>query len=144
LESPNGYQRGQVINEPFNGASFLLEHKLGKGILVNLSAMPVGSDGNKILLKLFKHYLKVAEVTLSFETTPGTIIIPRVKGDTRLWVVINMNGAGGTVELSEMGKDLVSDCEIKAGSLQVEPYGYRLIELDEISRLSLVHEEELP
>jgi len=109
------------------GLAFITEQDVGRGRIVMLGAQPAGEEGKAMIRTLVSHYAKRTGVRLPLKTTVGTVVIPRTDAKGEFWVVINMDGAGGSVDLPAPAIDLLSGETIPAGSLSMPPYAYRLI-----------------
>jgi len=121
---------GALQTELAPGLAFLTERRLGAGAVVVLGALPEGPDGRKLLEKLVAHYAAQAGVALRFASTPGTIVCPRVgEGGRTLWVVVNMDGAGGEVQLPRAATDAVSGATLGASLLKLQRYEWRALTL---------------
>lgn len=119
---------GSVAEGITPGFSFLTEREYGRGKLVMLGSMPQGENGDAMLKKLIDHYCMEAGVTLRSDVTPGTIVAPRRGDGLTFWIVINMNGAGGSVTLPVGGTDAVSNMYLPPGRLEIGRYEYRAIQ----------------
>ncbi|MBB3111614.1 beta-galactosidase GanA [Paenibacillus phyllosphaerae] len=111
------------------GLAFLTERSYGKGAIVMLGAMPAGDEGELLLRHVVDHYAEAAGVTMRTDVSEGTIVAPRRYGNDLLWVIVNMNGRGGTVTLPTTGNDLLTGARLDRGPISVEPFGYRVIQL---------------
>lgn len=120
---------GTLVGGVTPGLAFITEHRVGKGKIVLLGAMPQDDAGAALLQAMFAHYADEAGVTLRLETTPGTVAIPRTGEDGLFWVVVNMDGNGGTVTLPAAATDLLNHTRFPAGPLEFSPYGWRVIKL---------------
>jgi len=110
------------------GLSFLTERSIDKGKLVMLGSMPADASGSKLLSAIMHHYAVEAGVTLRAEVTTGTIVAPRIGADgVIIWIVVNMDGNGGTVKLPQHAKDLLSGEQLPPGPLTIESCGWRII-----------------
>ncbi|MDQ0112727.1 beta-galactosidase [Paenibacillus harenae] len=109
------------------GLSFITERAIGKGKLVLLGSMPVGEDGDAMLKRLFAYYAGEAGLKLRTDATSGTIVAPRQGDGYTLWVIVNMDGAGGSVTLPQEGTDALTQARLAAGQLTVGSYEYRII-----------------
>jgi beta-galactosidase len=109
------------------GLAFLTERAVGKGKVVFLTAMPQGDEGTALLAALFRHYATEAGVTLRLEVTPGTIALPRRDAQGLFWVVVNMDGQGGTATLPGAATDLLGGDTLPAGPLAISPYTFRVV-----------------
>ncbi|MDQ0890428.1 beta-galactosidase [Paenibacillus sp. V4I9] len=109
------------------GKAFITEHQLGKGKIVMLGSMPMGEEGDLMVKKLIDHYAVDAHVRLRTDVTVGTIVAPRQGDGYHLWVIINMDGKGGSVTIPQEGYDLLAQTGIKPGKLEIGKYEYRII-----------------
>jgi beta-galactosidase len=66
---------------------------------------------------------------MTYDTvSPGTLVCPRVGDDGRLWVVVNMDGAGGHVSLPAGARDLRTG-RVRSGQITLGRYEYRVYRL---------------
>lgn len=112
------------------GLAFLTEHDVGRGRIVMLGAKPAGEEGKAMLRTIVAHYASLAGVRMPLKTTVGTAVFPRTDTDGEFWIAINMDGAGGTIELPGPAMDLLSGEKLAAGTLAIEPYRYRIVRLE--------------
>ncbi|MBE1444359.1 beta-galactosidase [Paenibacillus sp. OAS669] len=110
------------------GKAFITEHRCGKGKIVMLGSMPTGEEGDLLLRKLIDHYAAEAGVTLRTDVTPGTIVAPRHTDTHDLWVVVNMNGNGGTVTIPVQATDALTQDIIQPGTLELGAFDYRVVQ----------------
>ncbi|MFE5322133.1 beta-galactosidase [Paenibacillus sp. NPDC056579] len=110
------------------GKAFITEKRHGKGKIVMLGSLPAGDEGNALLDKLIRHYAAEAGVTLQTDVTSGTIVAPREADGYRLWVIVNMDGIGGSVTLPQEGTDVLTQASLAAGKLNIDAYEYRVIQ----------------
>lgn len=92
-----------------------------------LGSLPAGDEGSEMLERMLIHYGKKANVTWMAEVTTGTIVAPRESETEELWVIVNVNGEGGSVTLPREGFDKLSGERVTAGRLEVGRYEYRTI-----------------
>ena len=111
------------------GLSFLTEQPYGQGAIVMLGSMPAGEQGDLMLCKLIDHYAERSGVALRSDVTQGTIVCPRRGEQGEVWTIINMDGRGGSVTLPREGQDAISGRPITSGSLSLDDYEYRVIQL---------------
>lgn len=109
------------------GLPFLTEHKRGKGLIVLLGSLPSGEAGGEMLRSIVDAYAGRAGVTLRSDVTPGTVVCPRAGADGQIWTIVNMDGLGGRVTLTNGGRDVLSGEPVAPGSLELGPYEYRII-----------------
>lgn len=112
------------------GLAFATERSLGKGAIVVLGAQPQGDEGKAMLAQLVAHYSERAAITNRSVATPGTLVAPRIAADGgRLWIVVNMDGAGGEVQLPADAKDAVSGAALSGRTLKLGRYEWRAVRL---------------
>lgn len=117
-----------VINEGLTpGLAFLTERRQVNGKIVMLGSMPMGESGDRMLKQIIDHYAEESGVTIRTDVTPGTLVAPRTGDGYIVWVIINMDGFGGSVTLPEKGTDLLQGSPIEAGQLSIASYEYRII-----------------
>jgi beta-galactosidase len=93
-----------------------------------LTAQPQESTGRVLLEKLVTEFAEKAGVRQRYAVSPGTLVCPRLSRDGRaLWVVVNMDGKGGSLVLSGAGRDALGGGEIPSGRLELGRYEYRLL-----------------
>jgi len=109
------------------GKSFITEKQHGKGKIVMLGSMPMEKEGEMMLQELITHYTSLAKVTNHSDVSEGTIVAPRDRDGQKIWVIVNMDGKGGTVTLPHEGQDLLSLEIVPQGTLNIEKYKYRII-----------------
>ncbi|MFC0212009.1 beta-galactosidase [Paenibacillus chartarius] len=121
---------GKIENGLTPGAAFITEKRHGRGKIVMLGSLPSGDEGELLLHRLILHYADEAGVTVRSDVTRGTIVAPR-RGDAGdVWVVVNMDGLGGSVTLPREGVDAISGEAVAQGRLEVGRYEYRIIRFD--------------
>ncbi|MNJ40588.1 Beta-galactosidase YesZ [compost metagenome] len=121
---------GEISEGLTPGLAFITEQQYGQGTIVMLGSMPSGEDGDRLLHQLIRHYADKAQVALQTDVTPGTIVAPRLGADGQtVWIVVNLDGCGGSVTLPSPGKDAVTGDELSAGKVTVEAFGYKAISL---------------
>ncbi|MBD0378754.1 beta-galactosidase [Paenibacillus sedimenti] len=116
------------------GKAFITEQKYGKGKIVMLGSMPMGEEGDMLLKKLIGHYAGEAQLSLRTNVTQGTIVAPRVGDGYTVWVIVNMDGHGGSVTISQEGYDLLKQQPLFPGKLEIGKYEYRLIQFEDTRR----------
>lgn len=110
------------------GTAFITESRLGKGKIVMLGAMPVTEQGRTMLQKMLLHYADEKGVDMRMKVSAGTVVAPRIGEDgTKFWFIVNMDGAGGVVELPDAGYDAVHNKEVAPGMIRLGSYEYRVI-----------------
>lgn len=111
------------------GKAFITEHALGAGKIVMLGSMPLGEHGDRMLVRMIRHYAAAAGIVAK-EATAGTIVVPREDEAGRaVWIVVNMDGAGGTVTIPVPGLNELTGEVVAPGPLKVEPYRYAIVRL---------------
>jgi beta-galactosidase len=120
--SPDTQVVGNLNTALAPGLALITERKLGDGLVVVLGAQPEGDEGRKLLAALVAHYADRAGVR-RFEATPGTLVCPRRTDDgSTLWIVVNMDGAGGEVRLASSARDAISSAPIMSGAFKLGRY----------------------
>lgn len=109
------------------GRAFITEQRHGKGKIVMLGSMPIGEDGDVLLKKLIDQYAGEAHLSLRTDVTQGTIVAPRLGDGYTVWIIINMDGHGGSVTISQEGYDLLKQQPLFPGKLKIGKYEYRMI-----------------
>ncbi|MCS7463505.1 beta-galactosidase [Paenibacillus doosanensis] len=110
------------------GKAFITERPLGRGKIVMLGSLPAGDEGDALLKALIDRYAADAGVTLRTDVTRGTIVAPRYTDRHDLWVIVNMDGQGGTVTLPRQGFDPLTQADVPAGTLTVSAFEYRIVQ----------------
>lgn len=118
---------GTIKGGNSDGAAFMTEHKRGKGKIVMLGSLPSGQSGDLLLTKCIDHYAKEANVQLKTDVSRGTIVAPRTRQGERIWVVVNMDGAGGTVSIPEDGVDNLTGKQLEKGQYEIGPFQHKVI-----------------
>lgn len=121
---------GTIKDGVTSGYPFITENELGKGKIVMLGSLPCGDDGNEMLKRLINHYANEAKIVRKESVSEGTIAAPRHKGSELYEVIVNMDGKGGQVDLSEDVYDVLEECPISPGVLSIKPYEYKIIKLN--------------
>ncbi len=127
FESRGAAEIGRITGGVTPGAAFITEHRVGDGKLVMLGSMPQGDEGIAMLQAMLNHYAMDSEISLRAESSQGTIVAPRFNEQGKVWIVINMDGKGGWVKLQQKSKDAFSGEIIDAGTLELQPYTYRVL-----------------
>ncbi len=119
-----------VITEGLTpGKAFITEAKRGQGKIVMLGSMPAGDEGDAMLKRLIDHYADEAGVALRTDVSTGTIAAPRrMDSGEMVWIIVNMDGKGGSVTLPEAGLDLLAEEMIPAGKIEVGGFDFRIIQ----------------
>ncbi len=112
------------------GEAFVTEHRIGRGKIVMLGSMPLGEEGNRMLQAMVLHYAKEAGIKERTDVSEGTVVVPRRGDGFTLWVVINMDGNGGTVSLPCAGMDVLENRVLPSGKLEIGRYEYKVVRLD--------------
>jgi beta-galactosidase len=128
--SPDTRIVGTLQSDLAPGLALMTERKLGKGSIIVLGALPEGTNGRTLLEKVVAHYAGQAGVTARASSTPGTIVCPRLgaKGKA-LWIVVNMDGKGGEVNLPHAAIDALTGSHLRPGALKLARYEWRALEL---------------
>lgn len=121
---------GLLESDLMPGTAFLTERRLGQGKIVLLSAHPSGDDGKAFIVNLVKGYAQEVNARASFEVTQGTVVCPRVDKQGRpLWVIINMDGQGGSLKLPADCQDALTGQVLKGSTLKLGSYEWRAIQI---------------
>ncbi|WP_336788631.1 beta-galactosidase [Paenibacillus sp. MMO-177] len=108
--------------------AWITEKAHGKGKIVMLGSMPAGEDGQFLMEALITHYADKAGVTLRSDVTPGTLIAPRRGDGYEIWIIVNMDGGGGSLTIPRAAVDELAQEQLKAGTrLELGRYEYRVI-----------------
>ncbi|MFC3115069.1 beta-galactosidase [Cellvibrio fontiphilus] len=119
-----------TLNSPLvPGTAFLTERILGKGKIVLLSAHPTGTDGKQFIQQLIQGYARELNIT-PFVASPGTVVCPRIdKQGKSLWVIINMDGVGGRVNIPSNTRDAITGQLIATTELTLGGYDWRVVSI---------------
>ncbi|WP_100404231.1 beta-galactosidase [Bacillus solitudinis] len=121
---------GTIKGGNSDGKSFITEHSVGKGKIVMLGSMPVGEEGDNLLKKIIETYAEDVNVSTKTDVTSGTIVAPRRNDNYTAWVIVNMDGKGGSVTLPKDGVDVLKDEAVGKGPLSIGQYEYRVIQFN--------------
>ncbi|TRZ38183.1 beta-galactosidase [Niallia circulans] len=119
---------GTIKGGLVSGKAFLTEKQLGKGKIVMLGSLPTGEAGSKMLTEMIRTYAREAGVAADITTSEGTIAAPREQDGRTYWIVVNMDGKGGTVSIPNVVFDCIQEEDIPAGDLQIGNYEYRVLQ----------------
>lgn len=112
------------------GTAFLTERRLGKGKVVLLSAHPTGDEGKAFIKNLIQGYAQALNIAAPFAATQGTVVCPRIdKQGKHLWVIINMDGAGGTVNIPANTRDAITGQVVATTQLKLGGYEWRVVSI---------------
>lgn len=110
------------------GKAFLTEKQLGKGKFVMLGSLPTGEEGSKMLTEMIHTYAREAGVLADIKATEGTIVAPREQDGRKYWIVVNMDGKGGSVTVPQAVRDCITQENIPAGEWKLGKYDYRVLQ----------------
>ncbi|OAS82060.1 MULTISPECIES: beta-galactosidase [Metabacillus] len=127
FQPKEGKSVGIIKNGLSAGKAFLTENRRGKGKIVMLGSLPIGEQGDFLLKKCFNHYAEEANVTLKTDVSKGTIVAPRQGNGYLVWIIVNMDGMGGTFTLPYDGIDELSNEYISNRECEIEPFQYKII-----------------
>ena len=131
FEPAGAEARGFITKGVTPDKAFLTEHSVGKGKVVMLGSMPSGEEGKELVAAIIHHYAESAGVGVKTDVTAGTIVVPRQREDGQsIWVIVNMDGHGGTVTLPKAGRDSLNEELAEAGKLTIQPYEYKIIQFE--------------
>jgi beta-galactosidase len=122
-------EMGKMTGGSASGLSFVTECNRGKGKIVMLGSMPAGENGNTMLEHIIRHYAHVAGVK-TYGASVGTIVIPRTGQDLDQWVLINLDGKGGTVEVPIQHVNAFSLELCPSGETRLKPYECKVIQFE--------------
>jgi beta-galactosidase len=119
---------GTFKSDVDSGLAFVTERKIGKGAVVMLGAQPQGQAGHRLLVNLVRHYAAQAGVRQRYESSSGTLVCPRVTAQGRtLWIAVNLDGKGGTVDLPRAAEDALSGAKHAAGKFKLGRFEHRAL-----------------
>lgn len=131
FEPAGAEAKGLITKGVTTHKAFLTEHSVGKGKVVMLGSMPSGEEGKELVAAIIHHYAQSAGVGVKTDVTAGTIVVPRQREDgQRIWVIVNMDGHGGTVTLPKAGRDGLNEEPAATGKLTIQPYAYKIIQFE--------------
>lgn len=126
--APDAKSVGQLESELTSGLSFLTERKLGQGLVVVMAAQPDGPDAKALLEKIITHYSNIAGVTERYKTSVGTVIWPRAtENGGKMWIIVNMDGHGGEVQLPQPATDALSGERLPKDALKLGRFEWRAL-----------------
>ncbi len=111
-----------------SGKAFLTERQLGKGKMVMLGSLPMGDKGSRMLSEIITTYASISGVKQEIAASEGTIVAPREQNGRKYWVIVNMDGIGGTVTIPEKAIDCLTQEDIPAGEWKLGKYEYRILQ----------------
>lgn len=119
-----------TLNSPLvPGTAFLTERRLGKGKILLLSAHPSGDEGKAFIKNIIQSYAQELNIT-PFLASPGTVVCPRTdRQGKQLWVIINMDGAGGTVSIPANTRDAITGQIVAVTQLKLGAYDWRVLSI---------------
>lgn len=87
-----------------------------------------GENDDEFLSTMITHYADKAGVTERYDVSEGTIVAPRIDSSGRkFWVVVNMNGQGGKLNIPKGSIDASNNQLIGKNILNFSPYEWRAI-----------------
>lgn len=108
--------------------AFITERRLGKGAVVLVGGRLGGDEGWNMMAALLKRYADQSSGTNNQRATKGTLMVPRVNADgVKFLIAVNMDGKGGSFNLTQPAKDGVTNTVIPAGVLTIPAYGWRVL-----------------
>lgn len=119
-----------AIDTPLaSGLALVTERRLGQGAIIVLGALPEGEEGGALIDALVAHAARRAGISPTIPAASGTLVCPRVRGSRKkVWIVVNLDGAGGTVELPAAMTDAISGEAIRKQVLAIPPFGWRALD----------------
>lgn len=109
------------------GKAFITERNIGNGKIVMLGSLPTGDEGVLLLKTIINHYVNEQGVTVKAQVTEGTIIVPRQGNGYLLWVIVNMDGKGGKVQLPYNGTNVLTGKTVEKGEHFINGYDYQIV-----------------
>ncbi|WP_121611310.1 beta-galactosidase [Mesobacillus foraminis] len=113
---------------PEDDDELVSEQKYGEGKIVQLHFIPKSEEEKKRLEKIIDQYANEAGVDLRMDISPGTIAIPRKAEGNQIWVMVNMDGNGGEIDLPFKGYDLISECAVPCGRTDIGKFEYKVLQ----------------
>lgn len=111
---------------------FITENKYGKGKVVMLGSLPYGECGDELIKSLTNHYCNEAHISLKYDVSEGTIVVPRIKDSEIYEFIINMTGNDGCINLKNEMFDVINDEIVLSGNLKIRSYEYRILKKNNI------------
>jgi len=108
---------------------FITEHAVGKGKVIMVGSLPSEAAGEKMWEALIEHYAEAAGIGFKFKPTSGTLVIPRYNENHQYFVLVNMDGQGGSIRISQPMIDVLTGKSLATEVVEVESFGYRLIQI---------------
>lgn len=109
------------------GYVFLMEWNYGEGKIVMLGLFLFGKEGDVMLEVFVRYYVEEVVIFSWLDVIFGMIVVLCIGENGFVWIVVNMDGKGGSVILLELGMDLLMYCLEKVGRLVVGLYEYCVI-----------------
>lgn len=85
-----------------------------------------------MLKSMVNYYAAEACVKVKADVSKGTIVAPRIIKDGMLWIIVNMDGNGGEVQLPDYGYNPIEHKKVKEGLLNIAPYECKVIQFLEL------------
>jgi beta-galactosidase len=129
ISAAGGKPMGALQSVVAPGLAFLTERRVGDGAVVVMAAAPEGEAGRQLILAIVEHYATQAGVKTRARVSRGTLVCPRKCEDGReLWITVNLDGKGGTLDLPRAAKDTLRRESLAPGTLELSPYEWRALE----------------
>ncbi|MBM7603876.1 beta-galactosidase [Metabacillus crassostreae] len=117
-----------IISEGISkGKTFMTEHSVGKGKVVMLGSLPTAESGEKLLINCLNHYAEEANVLIKTDVTEGTIVVPRQGSNEVVWIIVNMDGNGGSVTIPHDAVDGITGEFIPKGIYEANAYEHKVV-----------------
>lgn len=117
-----------IISEGISkGKAFMTEHTVGKGKVVMLGSLPTEESGEKLLINCLNHYAEEANVGVKTDVTKGTIVVPRQGSNEVVWIIVNMDGNGGSVTIPFEAVDEITGEFIPKGTYEINSYEHKVV-----------------
>lgn len=104
------------------GMGFLSEHSVGKGKIVVLGSQIHDDAADLFLQTMVTHYADLQGVKARYLVSAGTLVAEWRNQEDTLWVVVNIDGQGGTLKLPPLHEVSMGGKCIDAEIIEVSPY----------------------
>ncbi|GAA0369477.1 beta-galactosidase YesZ [Alkalibacterium iburiense] len=128
IEIDEKFSKGKVTSHTAQGQSFLVEKKIGKGLLVYLGA----HVSEELMKELIQHYASEFRINEIIETSEEVIVFNRVdinNNDFQYWMV-NLSREEKEIQLNKSFKNLIDNEIFEKGIHTLAPYKYLVLTLE--------------
>ncbi|MFH1740814.1 MAG: beta-galactosidase [bacterium] len=115
---------GKYENGPAAKEAWITERDLEKGKIILLGAAP----DHPTLAKIFKRASNNTPYKHTTDITWGSLAAPREGNNRSGWIIVNWDGKGGKVTLPTNAIDHLTNKELPAGPLNLNPYDAYVLE----------------